>query len=139
MRGAVNRTEKRNRYLCAFHWLELGRETGRILSAPHNAQRRAAETISVEELFYDVHRELVSLSTLIDLQTVVDHFQPFATANDLKAYLQELFAPVWEDRWVKSPKKKKPKSTAPKKRIEGGHTSIYRILRAAKQKVPKDV
>ena len=72
-------------------------------------------------------------------QTVVDHFQPFATANDLKAYLQELFAPVWEDRWVKSPKKKKPKSTAPKKRIEGGHTSIYRILRAAKQKVPKDV
>lgn len=104
-----------------------------------DAQRRAAETISVEELFYDVHRELVSLSTLIDQQTVVDHFQPFATANDLKAYLQELFAPVWEDRWVKSPKKKKPKSTAPKKRIEGGHTSIYRILRAAKQKVPKDV
>lgn len=104
-----------------------------------DAQRKAAETISIEQLFYDVHRELVSLSTLIDTQEVVDHFVPFATALDLKAYLQELFAPVWEERWVKSPKKKRPKSTEAKTPINGGHTSIYRILRAAKQKVPKDV
>jgi len=103
------------------------------------AQRKAAETISLEELFYDVHRELTSLSTLIDSPEVVDHFPPAQTALALKTYLRELFASVWEDRWLKSPKKKIPKSTEPKKPINGGHTSIYRILRTAKQNAAKDV
>jgi hypothetical protein len=103
------------------------------------AQRKAAETISIEELFYDVHRELISLSTLIDTQEVVDHFQPFVTAMELQTYLQGLFASVWEDRWLKSPKKKPPKSTEPKKPINGGHTSIYRILRTAKENAVRDV
>lgn len=104
-----------------------------------SAQRKAPETISMEELFYDVHRELVSLSTLIDSQEVVDHFVPSATALDLKASLEELLAPVWEERWVKSPKKKRPKSTEAKKPINGGHTSIFRILQASKQKTSQDV
>ena len=104
-----------------------------------DAQRQAAETISVEELFYDVHRELVSLSTLIDAQEVIDHFAPPQTATALKTYLRERLASVWEDRWLKSPKKKIPKSRDPKKPINGGHTSIYRILRTAKQTAAKDV
>jgi hypothetical protein len=103
------------------------------------AQRKAAETISLEELFYDVHRELISLSTLVDSPEVVDHFQPAETAAALKTHLRKLFASVWEDRWLKSPKKSVPKSTQPKKPINGGHTSIYRILRAAKRNVAKDV
>lgn len=102
-------------------------------------QHKDAETISLEELFYDTHRELVSLSTLIDSQNIIDYFQPVDTALDLKTHLQERFASVWEERWLKSPKKKTPKSTEPKKPINGGHTSIYRILRAAKATGSKDV
>lgn len=104
-----------------------------------DAQRKAAETISIEELFYDVHRELVSLSTLIDSEEVVDHFPPAHTASDLKTYLRELLASVWEDRWLKSPKKKRARSTEAKKPINGGHTSIYRILRTAKENAIRDV
>jgi len=104
-----------------------------------DAQRQAAETISLEELFYDVHRELVSLSTLIDAPEVADHFPSAPTATALKTHLRKLFASVWKDRWLKSPKKKPPKPTAPKIPINGGHTSIYRILRTANQNAAKDV
>jgi hypothetical protein len=103
------------------------------------AQRKAAETISLEELFYDIHRELTSLSTLVDFPDIVDHFQPAETAAAFKTHLRKLFAWVWEDRWLKSPKKKIPKSTEPKTPINGGHTSIYRILRTAKQNAAKHV
>ncbi len=48
------------------------------------AQRKPAESISVEELFYDVHRELISLSTLVDASQIVAHFQPAATALELQ-------------------------------------------------------
>jgi hypothetical protein len=98
-----------------------------------SAQRRAAETISSEKLFYDVHRELTALSTLLDQLAISRHFEPAASAQQLQAHLEQLFADVWEDRWIKSPKKKIPKSTTAKIPIAGGHTSIYRILQAAKQ------
>jgi hypothetical protein len=67
----------------------------------------------------------------------VDHFPPAQPALALKTVLLELYASVWEDRWLKSPKKKIPKSTEPKTPINGGHTSIYRILRSAKQDAAK--
>jgi hypothetical protein len=104
-----------------------------------DAQRKAAETISLEELFYDVHRELISLSTLLGPPQLAGHFLPARTAPELKTYLRELLACVWEDRWLKSPKKNIPKSTEPKKPVSGGHTSIYRILRTAAQNSTKDV
>lgn len=104
-----------------------------------DAQRKSPETISIEELFYDTHRELVSLSTLVDTQHITDHFQPPPTAAAVKTHLQHLFESVWEDRWLKSPKKNIPNSTEPKKRINGGHTSIFRILRAASQSEQKHV
>ena len=103
-----------------------------------NAQRKPAETISAEKLFYDIHRELISLSTLTDAAEIVDHFHPVATASELKPYLEQLLASAWEDRWIKSPKKKIPKKSDPKKTIQGGHTSIYRILRTEKQQTVKN-
>ncbi len=103
-----------------------------------NAQSKSAETISTEQLFYDIHRELISLSTLTDTNEVVDYFQPAVTAFELKAYLEQLFASVWEDHWLKSPKKKIPRTSEPRKTIKGGHTSIYRIIRTAMQQKQKN-
>lgn len=99
-----------------------------------HAQRKCPEKISSEMLFYDVHRELVSLSVLADRQTVIDYFQPATDASELKSRLECLLGDVWEDHWIKSPKKKIPLSTKTKKKVQGGHTSIYRIIRAAKRK-----
>lgn len=99
-----------------------------------DAQRRAAQTISSEQLFYDVQRELTALSTLLDQPAICRYFQPAATAAQLQARLEQLLAEVWEDRWIKSPPKKLPKAPPPQTKIAGGHTSIYRILQAANKR-----
>ena len=96
------------------------------------AQRMSPEKISTELLFNDVHRELISLSTLADRETVIDYFGPIANATELKTRLERLFADVWENHWIKSPKKNVPKSSKKKKTIAGGHTSIFRIIRNTK-------
>lgn len=99
------------------------------------AQRRRPDTISSEMLFYDIHRELISLTVLADSATVIAYFQPAADADELKDQLQTLLADSWHDYWIKSPRKKKPPASIIKRRpVEGGHTSIHRILQAAKQK-----
>lgn len=103
-----------------------------------DAQRMSPEKISTELLFNDVHRELISLSTLADRETVIDYFGPVANATELKTRLECLFANVWKNHWIKSPKKKVPKSSQKKKTIAGGHTSIFRIIRDAKCRT-KDV
>lgn len=77
-----------------------------------DAQHQAAERISLEELFYDVHRELISLSTLVDSPTIIDPDQAAPTAAALQTRLRHLFAEIWEDRWRKSPRKRVRPSTA---------------------------
>jgi len=95
------------------------------------AQHKPPETVSSEQLFKDVQRELIGLSTLAVRETVIEHFQPFDDARELTARLQKLFEDVWKDHWVKSPKKKIPKTPVKRQRINGGHTSIFRIIREA--------
>lgn len=99
------------------------------------AQNRRAETISSEQLFYDVHRQLTALSVFGDRATILDYFQPSLTAAQLKLRLEQLFQNTWEDYWVKSPATKR-KPPGEKKTIQGGHTSIFRILRDARHSVP---
>ncbi len=103
-----------------------------------HSQRISPEKISTEKLFNDIHRELISLSTLADRESVIDYFQPVGNAAELKLRLEELFSDVWEDHWIKSKKKKAPKASKKKTTINGGHTSIFRIIRDAKRKA-KDV
>jgi hypothetical protein len=97
------------------------------------AQRKPAGKLSSELLFYDVQRELVAMSMLANRESIIEYFQPAATARELTAQLDQLFADVWEEHWVKSPKKRIPKSTVKKKPINGGHTSIFRIMQEAKR------
>lgn len=96
------------------------------------AQRRKAATISSEMLFYDIHRELISLSVLAEPETVAAYFQPPVDADDLTNQLHNLLETVWQDYWSKSPPKKKPPGTSKKQTIQGGHTSLYRMIKAAK-------
>jgi hypothetical protein len=96
-----------------------------------SAQQRPSSTISSELLFYDIHRELIALHTVAERSRLSVSLPCFPTAVELMHHLTILFQNEWKDRWLKSPPKKKPKSTAAKKPIAGGHTSIYRILRDA--------
>jgi len=98
------------------------------------AQQRQPDTISSEMVFYDVHRQLVSLTELAEREAVVEYFQTSCTAAELVEHVKALLADVWHDRWIKSPKKKKFKKPKPTTVISGGHTSLYRIIQASKTK-----
>jgi hypothetical protein len=94
-------------------------------------EQRARETISTENLFDDVRRELIAWNVLFDPVTTVGYFQGSWTAAGVKKRLQILLSTVWTDRWIKAsaPKRKRP-GTVPRARIHG---SVYRILQEHRQ------
>jgi hypothetical protein len=98
------------------------------------AQRKQPNTISGEMVFYDVHRQLISLTELAEHEAIIEYFQAPTNTTDLIEHLQTLLADEWHDRWIKSPKKKKATKKEPKKLVNGGHTSLYRIIQASKSK-----
>ena len=87
-----------------------------------------AEAISLENIFYDAHRQLTAWNELLGPAWTVRHLQSPPTAASLCRRLKHLLATAWHDDWKKAVKKKPPPHTA-KKKIPGGHTSIYRLTR----------
>jgi len=97
-------------------------------------QKLPVERISLEQLFYDVHRQLIAWSELTEPATTLNALPAVATSRELRRYLATILAPTWTDRWFKAP----PKKRAPKRnhrdhpKIPGAHTSLHRLLLAAK-------
>jgi hypothetical protein len=87
--------------------------------------------ISQENLFYDVHRQLIAWAELIGPALTIEHLQSIPTAAGLRDRLEELLAGLWTDRWRKAPKKKAAKPHQTKLEVAGSHASMYRILRDA--------
>jgi Transposase DDE domain len=100
----------------------------RYLSAEENIP---ASDVSQENLFYDVHRQLIAWAELIGPALTVEHLQSFPKAADLRERLKELLADVWTERWRKAPRKKHAKPRQASAEVPGAHTSMYRILRDA--------
>ncbi|RMD58025.1 IS4/IS5 family transposase [Candidatus Parcubacteria bacterium] len=96
------------------------------------AQQRKPKTISSEMVYYDVCRQLISLTELADHEAIVEYFDAPRTVTELIEHIQALLADVWHDRWIKSPKKKVTKAK-PTTGVSGGHTSIYRMIQASKR------
>ena len=96
-------------------------------------QKLPVEKISLEQLFYDVQRQLIAWSELTEPAATVTALQPFDDPRQLRRHLKAILAPTWTDRWLKAP----PKKHAPKRKshdspaIPGAHTSLYRLLRAS--------
>lgn len=90
-------------------------------------QKREAETISIENLFLDVHRELTAWSVLVESGLPLEEIPVAPDSSTLMARLHALLASVWSDRWIKATNKKRrghvPK---PQKRTHG---SVHRILK----------
>jgi Transposase DDE domain len=91
------------------------------------------EEISTENLFDDVHRELIAWSVVITPEVTLKHFEGEWTALRVKARLSELLGNLWHNRWRKAPPKKK-KPPHPKKG-KGEHGSVFRILEAHTQRI----
>lgn len=99
------------------------------------SQRIDPETVSIENVFYDAHRQLVAWSEMIGPTLTIQHFAPIHDAAELRKHLAAILEPAWSDLWLKAPPKKPTKPTKPttQKTIAGGHTSIYRALHPAQR------
>lgn len=102
------------------------------------AQERVPETISTENLFYDVHRDLVALHEVLSVPEILKLFDERLPGHELRRRLGTLLAGQWSKCWLKAPaKKRKPRTITHTQYLKGGHTSVYRLMQKAKKHRPK--
>jgi Transposase DDE domain len=95
-------------------------------------QKCEAQKISNEKLFYDVKRQLVSVSELVGVTCLLDLLGDTPTAAELRDYLRENLRDAWSNRWWKAPSSGGGGHKKVKTRVLGNHTSTYRVLQQAK-------
>lgn len=88
--------------------------------------------VSMENLFDDVHRQMVAWTELIGPEKTAERFEAAPSPERVRRRLAELLAGQWKPRWKKAPAKK---VQPPPDRVEspGGHTSVHRLRTQAKQ------
>lgn len=94
---------------------------------------REVKTVSLEMLFYDVHRQLTAWSEVLTTAQTVELLSTTWTAAQVARRLQQLLNGVWSDRWIKSPSN--THKNVAKQRDEypkGGHISVFRAMRDAR-------
>jgi len=92
-------------------------------------QQRPTETISIENLFLDVHRQLTAWSVLLEAGLPLAVNPVPADLKALAARLDVLIGTQWSDRWIKATNKRRRAHTP--KPHDRSHGSVHRILRAA--------
>jgi hypothetical protein len=96
-----------------------------------------AEAVSTEQLFYDVQRELTAVSVLVPPPMVVAAYTEELSREELCQRLHGLLASVWTSRWRKAVNTK-PRPKVVKAKRSGAHTSMHRLLHAARQEHPAE-
>jgi hypothetical protein len=91
-----------------------------------------AKKISNEKLFYDVKRQLVSVSELVELPRLLGLLGDTPTAAELRDHLAENLSEAWTNRWWKAPSSGGGGHKKVKTRVRGNHTSTYRVLNHSK-------
>jgi hypothetical protein len=89
-------------------------------------QKRDAETISIENLFLDIHRQLTAWSVLVECGLRLDKISLAPDLPTLATRLHALLATQWSDRWIKATNKKR-RAHVPKPH-DRTHGSVHRIL-----------
>jgi len=89
----------------------------------------AVDSISTENLFSDVRRQLIAWTEMITSEETVELLKSTWTARQVERRLRRLLHSRWSERWLKSASNThttpRPQRTAYPR---GGHNSIYRIL-----------
>ena len=92
-------------------------------------QQRETETISIENLFRDVHRQLTAWSVLVESGLPLENIPPAANSAALAVRLDCLLSSQWSNRWIKAINKKRRKHIP--KPHDRGHGSVYRLMQSA--------
>lgn len=95
--------------------------------AAADGQVEPAAAVSTHNLFYDVKRELVCW-THFDAPVLRT---PTRDPAAMRQHLATLLGGAWRAAWLKAADKKPRPTPAEKKRLNGGHTSVWRLLQAA--------
>jgi hypothetical protein len=96
-------------------------------------QECEAKTISNEKLFYDVKRQLVAVSELVDVEPLLSLLDEVPTAGELRDCLRERLRDAWSDRWWKARSSGRGGHRKVKARVPGNHTSTYRVLQQTRE------
>jgi hypothetical protein len=96
-------------------------------------QECEAKTISNEKLFYDVKRQLVAVSELVDVEPLLSLLDEVPTAGELRDCLRERLRDAWSDRWWKARSSGRGGHLKVKTRVPGNHTSTYRVLQQTRE------
>jgi hypothetical protein len=88
-------------------------------------QKCETETVSLEQLFVDVRRELIAWAVVLGPVEL-----PPRSVAETRQRLDQLLKRQWSDRWIKAVKAKP--SSRPKPRRSKDHVSVYRALLKAK-------
>lgn len=92
-------------------------------------QHRATETISIENLFLDVRRQLTTWSVLLEAGLPLADISLAPDLPSLAKRLNKLLHSQWSNRWIKATNKRRRAHTP--KPHDRGHGSVYRILHPA--------
>jgi hypothetical protein len=92
-------------------------------------QQRETETISIENLFLDVHRELTAWSVLVESGLPLEDIPVAPNLSALAARLHVLLDSQWSNRWIKATNKRR-RAHVPRPH-DRTHGSVYRILKAS--------
>jgi hypothetical protein len=92
-------------------------------------QQRETETISIENLFLDVHRQLTAWSVLVESGLPLENIPLAANSAALAARLDCLLSSQWSNRWIKAVNKKR-RIHVPKPH-DRSHGSVYRLMQSA--------
>lgn len=91
------------------------------------------DTISLELLFYDIHRQLTAWNEVLTPKQTVELLSTTWTPSQVSRRLQQLLHSEWSDRWIKSPSNTHKRLA--KQRDEypsGGHISVFRVMQRAR-------
>jgi Transposase DDE domain len=89
--------------------------------------------LSAEQLFVDLHEELVGLHRVLGPEELLRSLPAPGPAEWVCARLHALLGRAWSARWFKAANKK-PRPHKPKAKQSGAHTSVHKVLEAAKAK-----
>jgi Transposase DDE domain len=93
----------------------------------------AVESVSSEQIFTDLRRQLIALTELVPAAEVAALFPRRVSREDVMGRLGGLLARAWRPYWIKAVNKKPRPKVAPAKR-SGHHTSVHKVLEAHRRK-----
>ena len=92
-----------------------------------------AESLSSEQIFTDLQRQLIALTELVPPAEVALLFPQRVTREDVTGRFSALLERAWEPHWIKAVNKK-PRPKVAQIKQSGAHTSVHKILEAHRGK-----